>query len=415
MGGLFLFGFKINQLIKHELPQGQLSVINDQGNFQRCYVMNENEQDSNPSPIVEEPEGLDTSESSGWDEYPLDALFVRKDQRTVREIVNRIEKGRYVLDPDFQRDFVWSSTKQSRLIESCLMRIPLPVFYVAEAKDGKIVVVDGLQRLTTFHRFINNQFSLVGLGEGRDGEKQESPLLNKNFKALPLTLQERLEDTQLTLYILDAKAPERAKLDIFERVNGGVPLTRQQMRNCLFNGKATKLLKEIAENEMFLKVTGGSLDKKSMRDREVINRFYAFYLLGVDQYKADMDDFLARALEKMNQLDEIELKKLEEIFKRALEINYWLFEKHAFRKSLALKDKYASRTVINIALFDVCTVLFAELNDEEIEQHKDLLKNTVRNLLNDYQFIQAITYATNGLVQVKTRFHMMRNAIAEVF
>lgn len=376
--------------------------------------MNENEHDNNPSPIIEEPEGLDTSESSGWDEYPLDALFVRKDQRTVREVVSRIEKSRYVLDPDFQRDFVWPATKQSRLIESCLMRIPLPVFYVAEAKDGKIIVVDGLQRLTTFFRFINNQFSLTGLGEGQDGAKKESPLLNKKFTDLPLSLQERLEDTQLTLYILDAKAPERAKLDIFERVNGGVPLTRQQMRNCLFNGKATKLLKVIAENELFLKVTGGSLDKKSMRDREVINRFYAFYLLGVDQYKADMDDFLARALEKMNQLDEIELAKLEVVFKRTLQINFMLFEKHAFRKSLAQKDKYASRTVINIALFDVCTVLFAELNDNEIEQYANQLKINVCNLLNDYHFIQSITYATNGLVQVKTRFNMMRNAIAEV-
>jgi len=376
--------------------------------------MNDTEQDNNQNSIIEEPEGLDTSESSGWEEYPLDALFVRKDQRTVREIVNRIEKGRYVLDPDFQRDFVWSATKQSRLIESCLMRIPLPVFYVAEAKDGKIIVVDGLQRLTTFFRFINNQFSLIGLGEGPDGAKQESPLLNKNFKALPLTLQERLEDTQLTLYILDSKAPERAKLDIFERVNGGVPLTRQQMRNCLFNGKATKLLKAIAENEMFLKVTGGSLDKKSMRDREVINRFFAFYLLGVEQYKADMDDFLARALEQMNQLDEEGLKKLAAVFNRTLIINNMFFGKHAFRKSLALDDKYAGRTVINIALFDVCSVLFATLAKEDVEQKADLYKNKLRDLLNDYQFIQAITYATNGLVQVKTRFHMMRNAIAEV-
>ncbi|BDV41212.1 hypothetical protein GURASL_01350 [Geotalea uraniireducens] len=376
--------------------------------------MNENEHDINPNPIVEEPEGLDTSESSGWDEYPLDALFVRKDQRTVKEVMSRIEKGRYVLDPDFQRDFVWPPTKQSRLIESCLMRIPLPVFYVAEAKDGKIVVVDGLQRLTTFYRFINNQFSLTGLGEGRDGTKQESPLLNKKFNGLSITLQERLEDTQLTLYILDAKAPERAKLDIFERVNGGVPLTRQQMRNCLFNGNATKLLKRAAENELFLKVTGGSLDKKSMRDREVINRFYAFYLLGVDQYKADMDDFLAKALEKMNQLDEESLRNLEATFKRTLNINYNLFEKHAFRKSLALKDKYAGRTVINIALFDVCTVIFSELTDECVEQNSEKLKNIVCDLVNDYQFIQAITYATNGLFQVRTRFNMMRNAIAEV-
>jgi len=56
----------------------------------------------------------------------------------------RINNDRYDLNPDFQRDYLWDVGKQSRLIESCVMRIPLPVFYVAEAKDGRIIVVDGL-------------------------------------------------------------------------------------------------------------------------------------------------------------------------------------------------------------------------------------------------------------------------------
>jgi hypothetical protein len=84
----------------------------------------------------EEIEGFDKSESEGWGDYPLDSVFVRTEQRTVSDIVKRIRANRYILDPDFQRDFVWSAQQQSRLIESCLMRIPLPVFYVAEAEDG---------------------------------------------------------------------------------------------------------------------------------------------------------------------------------------------------------------------------------------------------------------------------------------
>jgi hypothetical protein len=79
--------------------------------------------------------GLDFGKPFGWGEYPLDSVFVRTEARTVAEVVRRIRAGRYQLDPDFQRDFVWSEYKQSRLIESCLMRIPLPVFYVAEAND----------------------------------------------------------------------------------------------------------------------------------------------------------------------------------------------------------------------------------------------------------------------------------------
>ena len=106
---------------------------------------------------VEKIEGMDINEASeGWEDYPLDAVFVRNEYRTVAEAVKRIKAGRYQLDPDFQRDFVWDVKKQSRLIESCLMRIPLPVFYVAEIKNGAIAVVDGLQRLTVQSRLIIN-------------------------------------------------------------------------------------------------------------------------------------------------------------------------------------------------------------------------------------------------------------------
>lgn len=352
-------------------------------------------------------EGLDAgSAKHGWGDYPLDSVFVRKDQRTVNEIMGRMEKGRYILDPDFQRDFVWSPLKQSRLIESCLMRIPLPVFYVAEARDGKIIVVDGLQRLTTFQRYINNKFALTGLSEGR-----QDTLLNKKYEDLPTNLKERLEDTQLTLYILDSKAPERAKLDIFERVNGGVPLTRQQMRNCLFNGQATTWLKDAARSEVFLKATGESLDKKSMRDREAINRFCAFRLMGVERYKADMDDFLATTLEEMNGLSKTELDNLSQEFERSMNTNYMLFGRHAFRKSLVYKSTSASRTVINIALFDVCSVLFAAIEEDIAEKWADRLRDSISALINDETFSQSITYGTNGLAQVKTRFQMMKMAI----
>ncbi|MGB6660967.1 MAG: DUF262 domain-containing protein [Xanthobacteraceae bacterium] len=101
-------------------------------------------------------EGIEVPANFGWGDYPLDSVFVRTETRTVSETVQRIANRRYILDPDFQREFVWSSEKQSKLIESCVMRIPLPVFYVAEAPDGRIIVVDGLQRLTTFARFVGS-------------------------------------------------------------------------------------------------------------------------------------------------------------------------------------------------------------------------------------------------------------------
>lgn len=352
-------------------------------------------------------------ENSGWDEYPLDSVFVRTEQRTVNEVVRRIEADRFILNPDFQREFVWPQKKQSKLIESCLMRIPLPVFYVAEAKDGRIIVVDGLQRLFTFTRFLNNEFALGELGKGKKDSKNEI-LLGKRFSELPTALQERIEDTQLTLYILDVKAPERAKLDIFDRVNSGEPLSRQQMRNSLFNGPATRWLGFVAKTTAFIKATGGSLDKKSMRDREAINRFCAFKLLGVERYKGDMDEFLATVLQEMNNMSKDDLENLTKEFERSMKANYILFGRHAFRKSLADQSKNASRTVINIALFDVCSVLFTNFEETVIEKHANQLRNSISALIKDGVFSTAITYGTNGASQVTTRFRMMVKAIGEV-
>jgi uncharacterized protein with ParB-like and HNH nuclease domain len=98
---------------------------------------------------TEDIEGIDQI-AGDLGEYPIDSVLIRTENRTVFDVVRRMKKGQYILDPDFQREFVWDLDKQSKLIESALMRIPLPVFYLAEQDDGRIIVVDGLQRLTTF-------------------------------------------------------------------------------------------------------------------------------------------------------------------------------------------------------------------------------------------------------------------------
>ncbi|MFN4773027.1 MAG: DUF262 domain-containing protein [Gemmatimonas sp.] len=360
----------------------------------------------------EEPEGVETTGPDGWGDYPLDSVFVRTETRSVAEVVKRIEAGRYVLDPDFQRDFVWETQKQSKLIESAVMRIPLPVFYVAEAPDGRIIVVDGLQRLTTFSRFLGNQLRLSGLASGEDG-KGSHALEGKYYRDLPLNLQERVQDTQLTMYILDAKAPERARLDIFERVNSGVPLTRQQMRNALYNGPATDWLRRAASSIEFQRATSGSLSAKTMRDREAINRFCAFRLLGWQSYRTgDMDAFLADGLRRLAGCDTAKRDYLYEDFRRVMQLNREMFEGHAFRKSLA-RPKYG-RTVINISLFEVCAVTMSDRsvitvsNDEQPR-----IRDVVIKLLEDPQFDQAITYSTNSTNAVHHRFAAMQKALAE--
>lgn len=363
-----------------------------------------------PSATEDGLEGVDVEvRSPSWGDYPLDSVFVRREDRTVSDVLKRINNNRYVLDPDFQRTFVWSAPKQSKLIESCLMRIPLPVFYVAEAKDGKIIVVDGLQRLTTLQHFHANGFPL---DLGKTSDNQDHPLNGMRFRDLPVTLQERIEDTQLIFYILDSKAPERARLDIFDRVNSGVPLSRQQMRNSLYNGPATLWLRHAAESEEFLGATGRSLDPKTMRDREVINRFCAFRLIGYKRYQgADMDGFLGRALELMGRMENAELSNLMKTFKHSMAVNRMIFGDHAFRKSLTENDPLQRRTPINVSLFDVCSVILADMPEKPTAAQKKKVGGIVRDLIRDDEFNFAITYSTNSTKQVKDRFDIALEAL----
>ncbi len=337
--------------------------------------------------------------------YPLDSLLIRSETRTIHDVHRRMEKEHYVMDPDFQRSFVWNRNKQSKLIESILMRIPLPVFYLAEDSEGRIIVIDGLQRLTTIQRYLNDEFSLNNVGS------EHEALKGKKFRDLSIKLQNRIEDTQLILYLLDEKVPDRAKFDIFQRVNEGTPLTRQQMRNCIYSGAATRLLKELAETEAFLTATAGGLSSKSMRDREVINRFLAFQFLPIDAYKGDMDAFLAEVLTKINNnptlLQESELKKN---FLRSMRNNFSVWGIHAFRKHAEGQE---GRNVINIALFDVLAYAFARIPEDACMAYAAECRENLLKLFHDETFYYSITHSTNDVKNVSARFSLIRNIFPE--
>ena len=351
----------------------------------------------------EEIEGIDTEQNlDGWNNYPLDNILVRQETRTVVDVVRRINQNRFIMDPDFQRDFIWEPDKQSRLIESALMRIPLPVFYLAETADGRNIVVDGLQRLTTFQRYLGGSFPLRNL------EKQD--LNGSRFADLSPKYQNRLEDTSLILYLIDPKVPEQVKLDIFERVNGGVPLSRQQMRNCIHVGQATRWLKKEASCGEFLEATGGSLNTKQMRDREVINRFCGFRVLGLAAYQGEIDKFLADTLNRMNQLSETELQLLSSDFRRSMVNNYHLFGQHAFRRHTGPDER---RSVINVALFDVFSTLLADESFENIEAHATAIRGGFYELVQQDRMRAAITLGTNQVTRVRERFELVGQMLEE--
>ncbi len=356
---------------------------------------------------VEYLEGLGDPEDELLGDYPLDTFLIRTESRTVFEVIRRIQRNVFVMDPEFQRDFVWDVGKQSKLIESVLMRIPLPVFYVAEREDGRVVVVDGLQRLTTFLKFVNNEFRLR--------LPSQSGLNGKNFSDLENRLQNRIEDCNLTLYIIDSKAPERARLDIFERVNSGEPLSRQQMRNCLYLGESTRFLKRESERRLFLNVTSGSLNRSQMRDREFINRFCGFQIFSLEDYRGDMDLFLSQTLLRMNEMAKDELDELSRELRNGLANNFELFETYSFRKhTRQQKRKELRRNPINASLWDVMCSGLSQYDSDTIKLNRDDLLSGFYQLLKDEEFLSTITLSTNQTSKVRRRFEMANGMIGEV-
>ena len=359
----------------------------------------------NPQTTDDDVEGLgNVDDDASLGSYPIDTLLIRNENRTVHDVLRRIEKGTFVMDPDFQRDFIWRDDKQSKLIESVLMRVPLPVFYLGEDEEGRMVVVDGLQRLSTFRRFVNNKLKLA-LPDQKELDK-------KYFKDLSPKLQNRIEDCNLILYVIDAKVPEQARLDIFDRVNSGIALTRQQMRNSLYMGQATRFLKEESQTALFLKATGGSLKTQTMRDREFVNRFCAFQLLPIEEYRGDMDDFLAQVLKKMNKLTKKDLEKLSAQFRTSLTNNFKVFGQHAFRKHS--KDQ-ASRSVLNASLWDVMSTVLSRHSEPVVEARARKIKSVFYSLMEDEEFMTSITYGPNDMKKVRERFGLAKEIIQEVF
>lgn len=337
----------------------------------------------------------------GLETYPLDSLLIRTEQRAVIDVLRRVEKGFIKLDPDFQRELIWDEDRQSRLIESVLMRIPLPVFYFAEDEQGSLIVVDGLQRLSTLTNFNNKKLALT---------VKKPELEGKRIDQLAPKLRNRFEDGQLTFYIIDAKVPDHVRLDIFERVNAGVPLTRQQMRNALYNGPATRLLRELAAADAFLKATGKAIStdeyRKEMRDREAVNRFVAFAYLDWKSYAAkapaeDMDDFMGRALRDLNKAGEKEINALKEKFLESMQANHQIFGDHAFRKHKSADDR---RSPFNVSLFDVFSVIFARHPRNLLVRKAEPIRRGFYKLMSEKTFVDAISSRTTSPESVRARF-----------
>lgn len=315
------------------------------------------------------------------------------------------------LNTTFQRrKDLWSEKIQSRLIESILVKIPLPAFYFDGSDDNNWLVVDGLQRLCTIKNFvIDESLKLKDLEYLKDYE-------NKTYDDLPLYLKTRIEETQTNSYIINPATPSKVKYNIFKRINtGGLPLTSQEIRNALNQGIPTNFVNELAEMEDFKKTTNYSLiNHPRMEDRDFVTRFIGFYN-GYANYNSALDEFLNDGMANLEKLTEKERQNIKENFIKAMNAAFKIFGDDAFRKRYSIND---GRKPLNKALFDSWSVNLVKLSEPDLQtiiSKKDKVKEKFMDLLNNNkEFEKSISSGTGDIKAVKTRFSKIKDLLDEV-
>lgn len=344
---------------------------------------------------------------------PFDPTLIRVETRTftIDLIVSRIERDEIDLVPSFQRKGgIWKDDAQSRLIESMLIRIPLPAFYLDASDENRWVVVDGLQRLTTFKRFIIDQeLHLIGL-------EFLTNLNGLTFDNLPRNFQRRIKETQITTYLIQEQTPSNVKFNIFKRINtGGLPLSSQEIRHALNQGAAADLLAELANTKEFLHAIDYGISDERMADRECVLRYLAFSINLPSNYNVnDLDAFLNNNMAQLNNMSKDKISDLRKIFKRTMVAARNIFENDAFRKRYT---KDSSRYPINKALFEAWSVNISKLSDKEIKKlvkEREDLKAEFIELMYDTDFDRAISQGTGSVKRVKKRFRDIEDLIRGV-
>ncbi len=364
---------------------------------------------------VEEPgTGIETEAVSAEEiTEPFDPTEIRVETRTltIDLLRSRIQNGELDLTPDFQRKAgIWSLGAQSRLIESLLIRIPLPAFYFDATDENHWVVVDGLQRLTTIDHFVIKQSLKL---DGLEFLKQLNGLY---YHQLPRNLQRRIDETQVTIYVIEKGTPPEVKFNIFKRINtGGLPLSAQEIRHALNQGRATLFLAELAQLPEFLKATNHSIRDDRMADRECVLRFLAFLINSAEEYRSkDFDNFLNDRMADLNRMSESKLRVLRERFARAMLDAWDLFDRDAFRKRY---DESGSRYPINKALFEAWCVNLALLEPHVLivlKERKLELRQCFIQLMNNRDFDRSISQGTGDPSKVRLRFSAIRGVINQV-
>lgn len=354
-------------------------------------------------------------------EIPADRRRVYTEQADpeIDSLFGRWKRGRLDIQPDFQRQFVWDSVKSSRLIESALLDIPIPIIYLSEESPTSLAVIDGQQRLTAFFSFIdgrfpdNRPFKLTGLKVLRE-------LNGKLFADLEEALQDKVKFCSIRTITFGRESDPDLKFEIFERLNSGaVALNEQELRNCVYRGPYNAKLRQLAQNSDFRDLLGLAGPDKRMRDVALVLRFAAFYHATYLNYRPPMTRFLNADMAQHQRISPAQANELEAAFKNALGSIKSLLHDHAFKRyyrgTPSMPGGRWEPKKFNASLYDVLMFTFARADRNRVMRHLDLIREAFIHLMTtDDDFIAAIELSTSSLDAVTRRFDKWRRTLEDI-
>lgn len=368
----------------------------------------------------EENKVEDSDETKVPIKVPFDPnlIRIRRDPFTLGELIDKIQHNEVNFFTLFQRkDNLWDNVKQSRLIESVLLRLPLPAFYfdeietINETTQERISswqVIDGLQRCSVLRNFAVNKIMSL---EDLEFLKQFD---GKTYDNLPRDLQRRITQSPITVYVVEKGTPDEVKFNIFKRINtGGLVLTPQEIRHALNQGLPAKFVEELSEVPEFREATCYVISADRMEDRDFVTRFVSFYIKGPADYEPDLDSFMTKGMASIKDTTPEFRAEMKNNFIKAMKTAITIFGNDAFRKRQNYSDR---RKPINKALFEALSVGFSKLsladtNKLIVKSH--LFKDKFIELNKDSKFIYSLSSGTGQKESVKTRFEEISRIINE--
>lgn len=358
--------------------------------------------------IIIDPEDTSSGNEAITHPFNPNEIEIETPPFTVGYLIDRIEHEEINMNTDFQREGnLWSPEKQSRLIESILLGLPLPAFYF-DTFNSKWDIIDGLQRCCSIENFcVKKELKLTGLEflKEKDGELY---LEGKGYDDLDRKLQRSIITRPITVNLIK-KAHRNVRYMLFKRLNtGGLELTPPEIRNAVYQGTIADTIKRFAKFEEFLIATERRIPTKRMQDRDFISRFIAFYLTDYSKYSPSLEDFINSSMELLERTNSLEMEK---DFKKALSLATDVFNNDAFRKRTSIEE---NRKPLNKAYFEVITVLFSKLTDNEValvRLNKELLKENLRELMNNYRYSNSLSGGTGTKDSVTIRFSWFKQVL----